>query len=213
MPRILQISPVGEDLEPVMVGVREYPVAKLCLLHTSEFEKHARKATQQLGVLRLPIVLIPIGKHVLLDTLRQVTQIVRQERDAYDDVVINVAGGDRMLSCAALSAAFVNGVPAIGVDNGTCFNLPVLKFSYTELVSDAKLEILKSLDEMGGEVKSLQELGQRSGVDKSLLSYHLRGGKDSKGLESLGLVEIDRSQQGRLAIRISPMGQLMLLGL
>lgn len=118
-----------------------------------------------------------------------------------------------MLSCAALSAAFVNGVPAIGVENGSCFNLPVLKFSYTELVSDAKLNILKALHDLGGEVRSLQELGDHSGIDKSLLSYHLRGGKDSKGLEGLGLVDIDRSQQGRLAIKISPMGQLMLLGL
>lgn len=211
--RILQIAPVGDDLDPIMIGVREQPVAKLYLLHTKEFEKSALEAATSLGVLKLPVKLIGIGDQVLLDTLRRVTEIVREEGQNFDEVVINVSSGDRMLSCAALSAAFVNGVRAIGVDNGTCFNLPVLKFSYTELVSDAKLGILKSLAGMGGEVGSLQELGSHSGIDKSLLSYHLRGGKDSKGLEGLGLVEIDRSHQGRLAIRITPMGQLMLLGL
>jgi hypothetical protein len=211
--RILQIAPIGDDLDPVMIGVRDQPVAKLYLLHTKDYEKKALKAAKALGVLKLPVTLVRIGDQVLLETLQRVTEIVRQEGKAYDDVVINVSGGDRMLSCAALSAAFVNGVRAIGVDNGACFNLPVLKFSYTELVSEAKLRILRSLAQMGGQVDSLQDLGDHSGTDKSLLSYHVRGGKDSKGLEGLGLVEVDRTQQGRLAIRITPMGQLMLLGL
>ncbi|MFQ6012353.1 MAG: hypothetical protein ACE5LS_01740, partial [Thermoplasmata archaeon] len=55
-------------------------------------------------------------------------------------------------------------------------------------------------------------LSEASGVEKSLLSYHLRGGRESKGLEELGLVEIDRGTQGRLLIRLSEMGRLLLIG-
>jgi hypothetical protein len=213
MPKVLQISAVGDDLDPVMVGVREYPVALLYLLHTKAYEKKALEAAKALGVLKLPVRLVPIGDQVLLETLRKVTQTVKTEGPTYDEVLINVAGGDRMISCAMLSAAFVNGVRAIGVENGTCFNLPVLKFSYTELVSEAKINILRALEGLEGRVESLQELGTHSKIDKSLLSYHLRGGRDSKGLEGLGLVEIDRTTQGRLSIQITPMGRLMLLGM
>ncbi len=61
-------------------------------------------------------------------------------------------------------------------------------------------------------MESLNEFSQATGLEKSLLSYHLRGGRDSKGLEELGLVEIDRATQGRLLIRLTEMGRLLLIG-
>lgn len=213
MVKILQIATVGEDTEPIMVGIREYPVAKLILLHTKPLEKKAIEAAKSLAVLKLPIQMVELGPNVLLETLRTVTRIVQAEKGKYDDVIINVSSGDKMQSCAAVSAAFVNGIKAIGVANNACFSLPVLKFSYAELISDSKLKILKALDEKGGQVGSLNDLGGASGVDKSLLSYHIRGGRESKGLEQMGLLEVDRAQQGRLVIRLTPMGKLMLVGL
>lgn len=212
MVRILQIASIGDDQDPVMIGVRDYPVAKLILLHNRKYEKPAIETAKKLSVLKLPVQLAMIGNNVLLDTLRTVTKIVQEEGRKYDDVIINVSSGDKMQSCAALSAAFVNGVKAIGVENNSCFSLPVLKFSYQELISEPKLKILKALDEKGGQVESLSELSEVGNVDKSLLSYHIRGGRDSKGLEQLGLIEVDRGQQGRLVIRLTTMGKLMLMG-
>lgn len=212
MPRILQIAAVGDEVDPIMVAVREYPVAKLVLLHTKTYERAAMDAAKKLSVLKLPVQLVQLGDNLLLDTMKTVTRIVKEERDKYDDVIINAASGDKMQACATLSAAFVNGVRAIGVENNACFALPVLKFSYSELISEPKLNILKVLDKKGGKVDSLNELADDGGVDKSLLSYHIRGGRDSKGLEQLGLIEVDRAHQGRLVIKLTPMGKLMLLG-
>ena len=59
---------------------------------------------------------------------------------------------------------------------------------------------------------SLNGLAQLSKVDKSLLSYHIRGGRDSKGLEELGLVSVDRQTQGKLKIGITELGKLMMVG-
>jgi DNA-binding MarR family transcriptional regulator len=212
MVRVLHLATVGEDTDPIMVGVREYPVAKLLLLHTKETERFANDVQRKLAVLKLPVQLVAIGKNVLLDTLRTVTRVLQEERPKYDDVIINVSSGDKMISCAALSAAFVNGVRAIGVENDACFALPVLKFSYSELISEPKIRILKALEGHGGEADSLHDLSEASGVEKSLLSYHVRGGRDTKGLEQLGLIEVDRAQQGRLVLRLTPMGRLMLVG-
>ncbi|MFQ6089759.1 MAG: hypothetical protein ACE5K0_12790 [Candidatus Methanofastidiosia archaeon] len=88
---------------------------------------------------------------------------------------------------------------------------PVMKFSYSEVVSDAKLAILNALKGLGGVVDSLNELSEKSQVEKSLLSYHIRGGRDSKGLEDLGLVEVDRTQRGKLNIKLTTMGKLILI--
>jgi DNA-binding transcriptional ArsR family regulator len=209
---ILQIASVGDDSDAVMVGVREYPVSRLVLLHTPDYVKQAEELQRTLTPLRLRVDLVNIDGDVMLDVLRTVGELVTEAAVEYDDVYVNVASGTRMLGCAATAASFVNGVKAFGIMDEKPFLLPVLKFSYHELVSDAKIRILRAISEAGEELDSLQTLSERTGLDKSLLSYHLRGGRESKGLENLGLVEIDRGVRGRLAIRLTPMGSMLLVG-
>jgi hypothetical protein len=80
------------------------------------------------------------------------------------------------------------------------------------MISESKMNILRALSRAGGEVDSLNTLSEMSGVEKSLLSYHIRGGRDAKGLEELSLVSIERAKQGRLMVKLTEMGRLMLLG-
>jgi hypothetical protein len=144
--------------------------------------------------------------------LRVVGSAITDHHKKYEDVYINVASGTRMTGCAATAAAFVNGVKAFGIMEGRPFLLPVLKFSYHELVSDAKIRILRAIEDSREQLDSLQTLSEITGLDKSLLSYHIRGGRESKGLEDLGLVEIDRGARGRLGIKLTPMGSMLLAG-
>lgn len=92
------------------------------------------------------------------------------------------------------------------------FALPVLKFSYPELISDAKYRILEALQAMGGHADGLNALAQASKTEKSLLSYHLRTTREGKGLEEMGLVSIERGTFGRLGITLTEMGSLILMG-
>lgn len=209
---ILQIAPVGPDLDPVMVGVREFPTSRLILVADKDHVEKAREAQRLLSPLKLDIEIRTVEGDAIMGMLRLVTGIVNEEGLRYDDTYVNVASGSRMLSCAALSAAFVNGVKAFGVNENRPFLLPVLKFSYQELISESKLAILRALAKAGGGVDSLQDLSDESGVEKSLLSYHIRGGREGKGLEELGLVEIRRGPQGRLRISLTPMGRMLLYG-
>jgi DNA-binding transcriptional ArsR family regulator len=210
---ILMIATVGDDTEAVLVGVRDYPVQKLVLMHTRMFETAARETAEKVRAIFVETELREIkGDAVLMDTLRQVAEIQATEGLHFDDTVINVSSGDKMQTCSALSAAFVQGVPAIGVANGATFALPVLKFSYRELISEAKYRVLEALEAVGGHAESLHALAETSGVEKSLLSYHLRTTREGKGLEDMGLVEIERGTWGRLGITITEMGRLILLG-
>jgi DNA-binding MarR family transcriptional regulator len=209
---VLMIAPVGPDLNPIMVGVREFPVGKLILVCDRAGQAKAKEAERLLAPLKIDLAMRIVEGDPILGMLRLVTGIVNEEGLKFEDTYINVASGGPMLSCAALSAAFVNGVKAFGVMENRTFPLPVLKFSYQELISESKLAVLRALAKADGGVESLQDLSDRSGVEKSLLSYHIRGGKEGKGLEQLGLVEIDRGTQGRLGIRLTPMGQMLLYG-
>ena len=210
--RVLHIATVGEDGTPVLVGLRELPVSKLILLYTED----ARQQVEDLRD-RLSGVLIPVeAKLVEGDPVTQVMkiagEILQKEGHKYDEVFFNVSSGSKMLSCAGLSSAFVHGIKAIGTRKDSIFHFPVLKFSYTEIISEPKFAILRALRDAGGSVKSLADLEAKVEVDKSLLSYHIRGGRESKGLEELGLVSVNRGEYGKLSIQLSELGRLVLTG-
>ncbi|MEE8199024.1 MAG: DUF6293 family protein [Thermoplasmata archaeon] len=209
--KILQIATLGEEEAPIFAGIREYPVSKLILIHEPEARFHAAEISRKLRELQIPVEREEI-QNPAREMYEVVARIIREERDQYDDIFINVSSGRKLMTCSAISAAFVNGVKAFHVEEGVPMMLPILKFSYSEVISPSKIRVLQSLADLGGEAGSLSALSEASGVEKSLLSYHLRGGREAKGLEELGLVEIDRGTQGRLLIHLSEMGRLLLIG-
>lgn len=179
--RVLQIATVGEDVAPILVGVRELPVSKLILLYTKDAENQVRELKEKLSSVLVPLEAHAVPGDPVTRVMEIVAEILKEEGFNYDEVFFNVSSGSKMLSCAGLSAAFVNGIKAIGATEKGIFHLPVLKFSYAELISEAKLKILRALRDVGGSVESLAKLEAKAGVDKGLLSYHIRGGRESKG--------------------------------
>jgi hypothetical protein len=64
---------------------------------------------------------------------------------------MDVSSVYKLIGCAALSAAFINGIKAPLL-------IPVLKLSYNEIISYAKIKILKAIDIVGGAIDSLEKL-------------------------------------------------------
>jgi hypothetical protein len=52
-------------------------------------------------------------------------------------------------------------------------------------------------------------LEELSGYGKPLLSYHVQGGKDSKGLADLGLIEVERGERGKISATLTTLGKLL----
>jgi hypothetical protein len=175
----------------------------------SKAEEFARKIKNVLG-LSITIHLVT-KENVIRDTMERVNEILNIEGRNFQQVLMNVSSGDKLIGCAALSAAFINGIKAFGMDSTKSVPLlmPVLKLSYNEIISTAKIKILKTIDGMGGTINSLEELEQASGLGKPLLSYHVQGGKDSKGLANLGLVEVERGDRGKMIINLTTLGKLL----
>ncbi len=212
--RTLQIATLGSDTDPVLVGIRTLPVHKLYLLHLENDKPLAEKLTWDLSsVLKVEVETFPVpASDMLTKVLEGVAGILKKERESFDDILFNVSSGEKLLSCAALSAAFVNGLKAFAVVNGEPMLLPVLRFSYDHVVSPTKLEILKAIIKNGGEVESLEQLRELSNYGKPLLSYHIQGAEDSQGLEDLGLVEVRKGERGKSIIKTTTLGRLLTVG-
>ena len=212
--RTLQIATLGPDTDPVLVGIRTLPVHKLYLVHLESDKQIAQKLRSDLAsVLKVEVETQSIPNNdILTHVLEGVAGIFSKEKESFEDVIFNVTSGEKLLGCAALSAAFVNGLKAVAIMNGEPMMLPVLKFSYDRLVSQTKLDILKALQKKGGVVESLEELKELTGYGKPLLSYHIQGAEDSQGLVDLGLVEVTRGDRGRSIIQETTLGRLLTLG-
>jgi hypothetical protein len=212
--KTLQIATFGADgQDGIAIGIRSFPIHKLALIcfssDKSKAEEFSRKIREVLGI---PITITLVAKeNVIRDTMERVTEILNLNGKEFQQVLMNVSSGDKLLGCAALSTAFINGIKAFGKDEtGTSpLLLPVLKLSYSEIISEAKIKILKAIDSLGGTVNSLDELEQISGYGKPLLSYHVQGARDSKGLVDLGLAEVERGDRGKISVKLTTLGKLL----
>ena len=212
--RTLQIATFGSDgQEGIALGIRSFPVHKLALICFSSDKNRAEDFARKIkSVLGIPITIMIVTKeNVVRDTMERVNEILNLHAKEFQQVLLNVSSGDKLIGCAALSAAFINGIQAFGMDETHTVPLlmPVLKLSYSEIVSEAKIKILKSISDAGGAIDSLDHLEQISGYGKPLLSYHVQGGKDSKGLADLGLVEVERGDRGKISASLTMLGKLL----
>ena len=67
------------------------------------------------------------------------------------------------------------------------------------------------IQDAGGTIQSLGQLSDLSGYGRPLLSYHIWGDDESRGLVELGLVEAERGRHGRLKAHLTVLGKAMLL--
>lgn len=204
----IHIAAVGEDPDPVLAAVRELGAEKVILVTGPDLDDDAG-AADVLEPLGVDTERRTVSGSMLLGTLQLVQDIVAKHPDRREDIIVNLAGAGRYESCALLSAAFVAGVRAIDRHEDEIRFLPALNFSYDEIVGSEKLQILQGLDALDGEAEGLNALTAETDLDSSTVSYQIRGGKDTKGLDELGLVEIEHDSEAGVTLRLTPMGETL----
>ena len=209
--RTLQLAILGGGDEAVFVGLRNFPAHKIMLIASAENSAQSAELSAKLTeTLKLPVSTVEIKDSSIQTMLDTVGQVVGRETANFQDFFINVGSAGRDLACAGVAAAFVYGIKAFDVSGDQPEMFPVMKFSYTQAVTAPKISILRAIERSGGAVESLEVLTGLVSFGKPLLSYHIRGSQDSKGLESLGLVEVDRGRRGRLRVKLTPLGRTLL---
>jgi len=204
------IAPVGNHMEALYVGIKEFPTERIILISPESRLDEARKAKDELEKFKIPVQIKEIKGNLWEETFKAVADIKAIEKDM--NVLINVATGDRDTRCAATSAAFVNGIRAFGVgEDNEAMLLPVLHFSYYKVITDKKMEILKTIYSEKECCTSLDQLSKKTGMSLPLISYHINGTLKSEGLKQLGLVETE-DEKGRVRIKLTMQGRLLIRG-
>jgi len=139
------IAPVGENMDALFVGVREFPTERVILLATDQTSIQANETKTQLEKFKIPATIQQIsGDGSLWENIFEaIAKIKKIEKDS--NILLNVATGGPAMQCIATSAAFVNGLKAFDVDDNEAMLLPILKFSYYKMLTDKKLSILRIL--------------------------------------------------------------------
>lgn len=200
----IHVAPVTGDAEPVLAAIRELGGEKMILIPAEGAE-----------IDRLAEVLEPIGVttkvrrtegRMLTSAVQLLQEIARDHGEQREDILVNLAAAGRYQACAFLSAAFVAGVRTIDRPEDQIRFLPVLQFSYDEVVGEEKLSILRALARLEDGEGTLTEVADEAGVSRSTISYEVRGGQETEGLAPLGLVEVDQKAEGEIRLRLTPMG-------
>jgi hypothetical protein len=217
--KTLQIALYHAGLDGIKAGLRMFPSSKVILLYKPDQEKISAEdqireyAERLVDVLGVQVELKQVKSPLLEDVLDVIKEIYFSNRLLYDDVLLNLTEGDKILTCSALSSAFIFGMRAFWTDGQRPYIFPVIRLGYHRTLSDAKLSIILAVQKYGGSVTSLEDLVNSTGYDKAQLSRHINGAPDSKGLVELGLVEVERLDRGRLSIRLTALGKILLTGL
>jgi hypothetical protein len=212
--KTVQIATVGEDQSGVLAGVRNAPANKLILICYERDKENAKRLAKTITeTLKTDSMVFDTirPEHCYKDIMQVFTQIVEKNQQDFEDFLLNVSSGDKMICIAAAVTSFILGFKAFFCKGDECVMLPPMKLSYTELVSEVKLNILRSLDQVGGSVDSLDELSKLTNYGKPLLSYHIHGSEDARGLVDLGLAEATRHSRGKTKVTLTTLGKMLLV--
>ena len=207
----------GQSYKGIRDGIKLLPMDKLVIIH-EETHGHVSKQPeipfkdfmrQIANALMAEVDEVRIRSGELNDVLEAVKLVYKDHCLEYDNFLLNVTEGGKLMSCTAISSAFIFGIRAFWIDSKGVHMLPILKLGYQKILSETKLSILNALVRKKGRVDSLEQLSELTGLDKSLISRHMNGTEDSQGLVELGLVEINKGPRGRAEVEITALGKIV----
>ncbi len=204
------VAIIGKDddaSDVLFLGLRDFPAHKAVLICEPEWRRKAEKIRGELAKFHIQTEFRTARTNSFEDVFRTISEI--RQAEAKNRIIINT-DTDYLSSCIALSAAFVNGIQAIGVLEDKIIAYPIMKFSYYSSLSDKKWMLLRKIYDSGG-VESLEGLGRLSSMSLPLVTYHVRGSRQKPGLEELGLVGTER-HGGKIRVMVTTLGNLLLAG-
>ena len=211
MDKKIIITPVDADSDEkdVFITVREFPIERMMLFASAGGIVKAEKFRKDLEKWSIPASIVKIKSgNPWEEYFTAVSDVIKEQEK--DKVVINISSADRISQCALTNAAHVNGIKAFAVLDGRLMMLPIMKLSFSSMISPKKMTILKELHKNTCS-NSLEELAKKTGMSLQLLSYHVKGTPKSEGLVQLELVEI-KEEKGRIKACLSTMGSLFMRG-
>ncbi|MGD1836669.1 MAG: hypothetical protein ACPKPY_01250 [Nitrososphaeraceae archaeon] len=210
--KTMQIVSFQKDhKDEIIYGIKNFPIDKMTLVCYETDKNEAKKFIDEIkSILKISFEIICVNKqNVVMETIEKLSIIISTSKKQFNNILMNISTGDKYLISSCLTSAFINGVKTFEINDKSNLSIttPLIKLTYNEVISEEKIHILKSISK-NIECHSLTELQRVSGYGKPLLSYHLNGSRNSKGLISMGLVEIEKSKRNK-CIRPTLIGKLL----
>lgn len=203
------ITPVGEDMSSLFLGLKEFSIDNVILLTAKEELENAYKTKEDLDKFKINSKIVQLVGNIWEESFKIISETKINHKDK--EIIINVSLGDKNIRCASTSAAFVNGLKAYDIQEDKIFILPILRFSYYRILTDRKMEILKLIYDSENKELNLENISIKTKMSLPLISYHINGNLKSEGLKELGLV-VSRESKGKSYIKITNLGKLLIKG-
>lgn len=207
MKRHTIIAPVGDEMDTIFQIIRTFPTENVVLISDKKDLEQAREFQKNLDKFKIPVKIVEAQKY----SIDEIFKIVKSISSSKEDVIINVASGDKVSSCLTLCAAYVHGVKAVGVVKDNVMLFPIMRFSYYKMLSEQKLRILKILYQKKDCCASLEQLSKEIKMSLPLVSYHINGNQKVDGLKQMELVET-MDAGNRVAVKLSTLGEMLMAG-
>ncbi len=195
-----------------MPSIKSTEALERVVFYHSDHEK-SRAARSRVvdfcGSLGVPVTPVELSDAFdLLDIAVRIRQDVRKARqEGHGPVRFNIAGGTRLMSSAALLVCVLEGIPTAYVHDETLkeIQLPLIRMSYADRLSDKQKEILRYLVEHGDHPPSETSLAKALGVHKSTMNHHV------KQLVAKGVVEVSPDPEDTRSnrVRAAPGAELL----
>lgn len=219
--KIFQIATFGTfRADNILTGLKIYPSQKLVLVCYDDDNIKAKRFVKVIGSIDKKIevnVCLISRQNIMEDVFRHFGRVVisGSETNKFHRILVNVSSGDKPLSYAVLYAAYIKGVEAFMINSNfsNIAVIPIPKSYYNKIITKTNFRVLNSIARAGGEVYGLDQLQRLSGLTKPLLSYHINGRDNTKGLIDLGLVcvKYKKSETGTIAVvKLTAIGKLFI---
>ena len=99
----IQIATFGSDgQDGIALGIRSFPIHKLVLICFSSDKSRAEEFSRKIrSVLGLPVTITLVTKeNVIRDTMERVNEILNLNAKEFQQILMNVSSGDKLIGCA-----------------------------------------------------------------------------------------------------------------
>jgi len=217
MNKVVHVLPVGSNKDVLLESTKlsGKPIQKVYLVlgkdDKKEIYKNAEDIEKTLSVL-VEVKRILVDKTEIYATALDILKVIKEELKDGNEVLINASDTTRELCIACYIAAQLSGskLYMAVTSNGKIEKVIDILIPPLKRISDDKLTIIKTIDEQGGEVESINKLiellegktedQKKYMAQRARMSYHL------KGLEEDGLVEMKREGKN-VRIRLTELGK------
>ena len=217
MNKTVHVMPVGLNRDILLESTKlsGKPIQKVYLVlgkvDDEQVIKNAEEIEKTLSVL-VEVNKIEVDKSDIYATALDILKVIKDELKEGNEVLINASDTTRELCIACYISAQLSGskLYMAVTSNGKVEGIIEVPVPPLKKISDDKLTIIKTLEEQGGEVESINKLiellegktedQKKYMAQRARMSYHL------KGLEEDGLVEMRREGKN-VRIRLTELGK------